>query len=711
MSSQNRWSEKEASIFIKEYAQKGISKDLALRTYSSRLLGSDPELVLHGGGNTSVKSTFIDLFGDINNVLHVKGSGWDLETIEPEGHPAVKLEPLIKLRKLKKLSDEDMVAIQRQNLISPNSPNPSVETLLHAFIPEKFIDHTHSVSILAIANQPNGLEVCKKLFGDKLGIVPYVMPGFDLAISAVNNYELTRKKLSLGNQKIEGLILLNHGIFTFGNTAKESYDRMIKFSNEANNFLKRKVNLKISRNIDIKNINNSQISLIPYLRGLIGRKSFEYGGRKNLIFSIRSNKNIDELFRTKNLEDLIKRGVATPDHVIRTKAYPFLVKSFNKKEIITEEDINNWITTLDKDLQIYIEEYKNYFKKNNFRVGETKKELNPIPKLLLFPGIGLIGIGDSKKSANIVADIGESWIETILSAESVEKFKPVSESDTFDLEYWSLEQAKIAKQKFSPFTGQVVLITGAGGVIGSQIAKDFKKQGAEIILLDISEEALLKTKKELGTEIIHYQCDLTNIDEIKKVFKNILVNFGGIDILVSNAGKAYECSLENLNFDLFHSSLNINLLSHHFISQEAIKVFNAQDFKELDRKKMLGGQLLFNISKQALNPGPNFGSYGIAKAALLALMKQYALEAAGSNIRSNGINADRIKSGLLTKDLIKKRAKSRGLSEDEYMRGNLLKSEVYPKDVSNAFISLALMEKTTGAILTVDGGNVAAMVR
>ena len=284
MSSQNRWSEKEASIFIKEYAQKGIGKDLALRTYSSRLLGSDPELVLHGGGNTSVKSTFIDLFGDINNVLHVKGSGWDLETIEPEGHPAVKLEPLIKLRKLKKLSDEDMVAIQRQNLISPNSPNPSVETLLHAFIPEKFIDHTHSVSILAIANQPNGLEVCKKLFGDKLGIVPYVMPGFDLAISAVNNYELTRKKLSLGNQKIEGLILLNHGIFTFGNTAKESYDRMIKFSNEANNFLKRKVNLKISRNIDIKNINNSQISLIPYLRGIIGRKSFEYGGRKNLIF-------------------------------------------------------------------------------------------------------------------------------------------------------------------------------------------------------------------------------------------------------------------------------------------------------------------------------------------------------------------------------------------------------------------------------------------
>ena len=604
-----------------------------------------------------------------------------------------------------------MVAIQRQNLINPNSPNPSVETLLHAFIPEKFIDHTHSISILAIANQPNAIEICEEIFGDRLGIVPYVMPGFNLAISAINNYELTLKKLSLKNKKIEGLILLNHGIFTFGSTAKESYERMIKIVNEANIFLKRKVNLNIDRNIDIRKINDPQIKLIPYLRGILGRKSYEYGGRKNLIFSIRNNENINELLRNKNIKDLIKRGVATPDHVIRTKAYPLLVKSISNNNIISKEDINYWKTNLDKDLQIYIDEYKNYFKKNNTRVGDIKKELNPVPKILLMPGVGLIGVGNDKKSANIVADIGESWIETVLSAESIKKFKPVSESDTFDLEYWSLEQAKISKQKFSSFTGQIVLITGGAGVIGSQIAKDFKKQGAEVILLDISQEALLKTQNEFGPEVKYYQCDLTKISEIKKVFEEIVVNFGGIDIVVSNAGSASECSLENLNFDLFQRSMKINLFSHHFISQEAVKIFKSQDYQELDRKKMLGGQLLFNISKQALNPGANFGSYGVAKAALLALMKQYALEAADSNIRSNGINADRIKSGLLNKNLITKRAKSRGLSEDEYMRGNLLKSEVNPQDVSNAFISLALMKKTTGAILTVDGGNVAAMVR
>ena len=711
MSSLNRWSQKDANIFVEKYADKGINEDVALRTYSARLLGADPELVLHGGGNTSVKSTFVDLFGNMKKVLHVKGSGWDLETIEPEGHPAVNLEPLIKLRKLEKLSDEDMVAIQRQNLINPNSPNPSVETLLHAFIPEKFIDHTHSISILAIANQPNAAEICKELFGDKLGIVPYVMPGFDLAISALNYYELISEKLALSNKKIEGLILLNHGIFTFGSTAKESYERMIKIVNKANSFLNRKVNLKINRNIDLKNINDNHVKFIPLLRGILGRKSFEYGGRKNLIFSIRSSENINEFLRKKNLKELIKRGVATPDHVIRTKAYPLLIQPFSTDKLTTEEDINYWKTNLDKDLQIYIDEYKNYFNKNNSRVGGMKKQLNPIPKILLIPGFGLIGIGNDKKTSDIVADIGESWIETVLSAESIAKFKPVSESDTFDLEYWSLEQAKISKQKFSSFTGQIVLITGGAGVIGSQIAKDFKKRGAEVILLDISKEGLLKTQKELGPEVKYYQCDLTNISEIKRVFKKLLLNFGGIDLVVSNAGAASECSLENLNFDLFESSMKINLYSHYFISQEAIKIFKFQDFKEEDIKKMIGGQLLFNISKQALNPGPNFGSYGIAKSGLVALMKQYALEAADSNIRSNGINADRIKSGLLNNDLIAKRAKSRGVSEDEYMRGNLLKSEVLPHDVSNAFVSLALMKKTTGAILTVDGGNIAAMVR
>ena len=247
---QSKWSDKDAQDVISKFKLKGINEDLAIRTYSSRLLGSDPELVLHGGGNTSVKSTCNDLTGNTVEVLHIKGSGWDLATIEPEGHPAVKLKPLLELKKLDKLSDEDMVAAQRQNLINPNSPNPSVETLLHAFLPYKFIDHTHSLAILAIANQPNAKEIFEKMFGINLVIVPYVMPGFELAIRAQKEFELANKKASLSGTELEGMLLVNHGLFTFGETAKESYKRMINIINKAEGFLERKINLNINHTLN-----------------------------------------------------------------------------------------------------------------------------------------------------------------------------------------------------------------------------------------------------------------------------------------------------------------------------------------------------------------------------------------------------------------------------------------------------------------------------
>ena len=237
MTSKNNWSDQKAQEVVNNYVSAGISKDLALRIYSARLLGSDPELVLHGGGNTSVKSMCRDLLGNDISVLHVKGSGWDLSTIEPPGHPAVRLNPLLELRKLDKLTDENMVAAQRQNLINPKSPNPSVETLLHAFIPNKFIDHTHSLAVLALANQPNAIEICKKIYGERVAIVPYVMPGFDLALAAAKSYEDANKIASSNGIELEGMILINHGIFSFGETAKSSYERMINLVNIAENYL------------------------------------------------------------------------------------------------------------------------------------------------------------------------------------------------------------------------------------------------------------------------------------------------------------------------------------------------------------------------------------------------------------------------------------------------------------------------------------------
>ncbi len=710
MSCKNIWSIEKSIQFNKKYFKEGISEDLASRTYSARLLGSDPELVLHGGGNTSVKSHTIDLLGNKIPVLHVKGSGWDLATIEPEGHPAVRLEPLIELKKLRELSDEDMVSAQRQNLLNPNSPNPSVETLLHAFIPDKFIDHTHSLAVLALANQPNASEICKKVFGNKVAIVPYVMPGFDLAKAAFKEYEKAKEyALSQGN-KLEGMILINHGIFSFGETAKTSYDRMITLVNIAETHLTRKINLDLNPKIKT---NSFSATLLPYLRGLLIRTAKKNNANNKWIFDVRNNQSINEILNSSDLSNLIKRGVATPDHVIRTKSIPLLLddSKLSKENIFNDKEITNWIKDAEASLDSYIKDYESYFLRNNNLAAEKKKQLDPIPRIILMPTIGLIGIGADKKSSKIAADIGQAWVETLLSAESTGSFMPVNEKDTFDLEYWSLEQAKLGKKIDPKLKGNVVVITGAGGAIGSQIANEFYDSGAEIVSIDLDNNAAKLTAKSCGSNSLDICCDLTDELQLEKAFEKIVNTYGGLDILISNAGAAWEGSIAKMNDDLFKKSMDLNLFAHYYASKKTLQIFHAQDFSEKTKDLLIGGQILFNISKQALNPGPNFGSYGIAKAALVALMRQISLEEGVNKIRCNGINADRIQSGLLNSEMIKKRAASRGLSINEYMEGNLLKSEVLADDVAKAFLYLANMKKTTGAILSVDGGNVAAMVR
>ncbi len=714
MVSYNRWSDIEANNYIAEYKKKGVNEDLALRTYTARLLGNEPELVIHGGGNTSVKTITKDLFGENIKVLCVKGSGWDLGTIEPEGHPAVELEPLLKLKELPSLTDEDMVSIQRKNLIDPKSPNPSVETLLHAFLPYKFVDHTHSVALLSLANQPNAEEICLKIFGDEMVVVPYVMPGFDLAKLAYEMHEKSKLNADSKNQKLKGMILLKHGVFTFGDNAKESYSRMIEVVNKAENSIPRKIKLDLiaSRQIDSQSKDNYKI--IPFLRGLISSELKKRGFFERCIFEIRNDEKIKEFSQLSNLIELSNRGVATPDHVIRTKSKPLILNpipnvAFNLDSV--KEEINEWLKDTKEALAKYIEEYKTYFELNNIRVGKTKKNLDPLPRLIIIPKFGMIAVGDSKNSARVAADIGQVWIETLLAAESIGQFRPVSENDTFDLEYWSLEQAKLGSKKNPVNTGKVVIITGAGGTIGCEISKVFSKSGSEIVCIDKNIITARETAKLCGENALAIECDLTSREEISDAFKKIILQFGGVDILISNAGIALQGDLYNMDDEILKNSLNINLLSHHYLSQESLHIFKSQDYFNPNSKEFLGGQLLYNISKQALNPGKGFGAYGISKSALLALMKQYALEEGHNGIRSNCINADRIKSGLLNKKMIEKRAKSRGLSEEEYMSGNLLNSEVKPNDVAKAFLSLSTMEKTTGLILTVDGGNVAAMPR
>ena len=675
----NNWTDSEAKKFKKKYKNLGFSKDVALRVYTSRLLGKNKKLVLHGGGNTSVKTRIKDIDGKKYEVLCVKGSGWDMADIEPEGLPAVKLEPLLAMKKKKYLSDEDMVSFQKRNLVNIKSPNPSVETFLHAFLPFKYVDHTHSDAILNLTNRPGGLNFCKKIFGNKVSIVPYIMPGFMLAKKIDDIYSK--------NPNINCLILMNHGIFTFNNDAKEAYSLMIKYVSQAERAAKK---LKVKKIKQIKNFSTKfdAHEIAPVIRGLLSKNKDQ-----KFVVNYRLNKHLKYFMNGKNVRSYSSKGTATPDHVIRVKPFPLIITP--KKN----SSIDEFKTTAKKAFENYRKKYINYFNVNKKKVKGKKVMLDTSPRVVLVQNLGAFTIGKDLNSAKIVGDLTETNAKVIASVEETSSYKFISEKDLFDVEYWSLEQAKIKKQK-KLLEGNVVVITGSTGTIGFETYKMFKSYGAEVVLLDYNLKRLKDLQSKIKDLCIH--CDVRNKKSVKKAFNQICEKYGGIDILISNAGTATNGAIGEIDDNILRQSFEDNFFSHQNCASEAIKIM---------KKQNINGCLLFNISKQSVNPGKNFGPYGLPKSALLSLCKQYAVDYGSYGIRSNGVNADRIRSGLMNEKMIRTRAKARSISADDYMRGNLLLNEVKAEDVAKAFFHLATSKKTTGAILTVDGGNIAASMR
>ncbi len=682
----NNWNNKDANDYIKKYKQQYISKDLALRVYTTQLLGKNNKLVLHGGGNTSLKTTTKNIFGEKINVMHVKGSGWDMGSIDYPGLPAVELEPLLKTKKLSKLNDFDMVNLQRRCLLDSKSPNPSVETLLHAFLPFKFIDHTHANAILSLIDQPNDIAICKKIFGNKMGIVPYVIPGFDLAKLAFNVF----KK----NEKVEGLILLNHGIFTFGNTAKESYDRMIKYVTIAEKELSKFKNNILNKKNNIKKNNKLNTNIIlPLIRKNLSNKN-EDGNYTKWIFDIRVNQKILNYLDNKNLKNFTSRGTVTPDHVIRTKSKPMILNIKN----IDESKID---LLINKEIKKYKNSYKKYYQKNKNFVKNTI-ELDGNPRLIFIPKFGIVSIGRSKKEAKIAGDLAEATVDIISKAESLGKFTSISEKEIFKVEYWPLEQAKLKTLKRAQLTGNVTVISGGCGAIGLSVAREFINNGSEVVLLENNSINIKNTPADIANIATIIKCDVTNDEDVKKAISQVVDTYGGVDIMVSNAGAAWQGEIGKVNSKILKESFALNFYAHQYLSQACIDIMLKQN---------TGGVLLFNITKQAINPGNNFGPYGIPKASTLFLMRQYTLEYGKFGIRSNGVNPDRIRSGIVNNKLIASRSKARNVTEKQYMSGNLLNEEVLAEDVGKAFLSLALAKKTTGDVMTVDGGNIQAVLR
>ncbi len=692
----NRWSDKDAEAFVRRYEALGTMRDLALRVYSARLLGAEPALVLHGGGNTSVKTQCRDVMGDLVDVLCVKGSGWDLATIEPEGHPAVRLAPLRHLRALDHLSDEDMVNALRASLIDSRAPNPSVEALLHAYVKAKYIDHSHALPILALADQAASEALCRKIFGTRLIWLPYVMPGFALAQAVAKACE--------AHPEGEGLFLSKHGLFTFADTARDSYERTIEFTTMAEDYIAAQTRARHGAHLPavttVDRPNDAEpgkliAQVAPYLRAAFARFSHDLPN-PHWIFNVRDGASERAFASGLGATDVAQRGVATPDHVIRMKGRPLVLPRPDPR------DLPGWARVMDERLADFTRKYHAYFVRNNRRAGGIKRELDQLPRVAVIPGVGLACAGHSAREASIAADLAQQWMRVMTDAEACGAYEPVGEHDEFDMEYWSLEQAKLGKRAARPLEGRVVVVTGGGGGIGAATARAFAAQGAEIAVLDLNEEAAQRVAQEIGGFALALHCDVTRESDVTDAFDRVASHFGGVDIVVSNAGIALPGDLLDLPEASLRQSFEVNFFAHQRVARRAVTIM---------RQQGMGGALLFNVSKQALNPGRGFGAYGTSKAALLALARQYAVEHGADGIRVNVVNADHIRSGLMTDAMIARRAAARGVSEAEYLAGNLLKREVTAEDVAQAFVLSAQLEKTTGNIMTVDGGNVAAMPR
>ena len=638
---------------------------LALRAYTSRLLGREPSLVLHGGGNTSVKAQLTNLFGEPVPVLLVKGSGWDLATITEAGFAPVRLDVLLRMAELPTLTDTDMVKAQRAAMLDPGAPTPSVEAILHAIIPFAWVDHTHADAVVTVTNTPDGERRIREIFGDRVLIVPYVMPGFILARAV---YEITRQT---DWRQLDGMILLNHGVFTFGEDARSSYERMITLVGQAEDYLK--ANGKRKGAAAGSGVGKPE----PLAQLARLRKAVSTARGSAMVARLDRDAEALEFAGLPAIADLASRGPLTPDHVIRTKPKG-LVVTWDPGAAVKE----------------YGAGYEQYFARHR-TPGLTA--LDPAPRWAVLPGVGTVTFGGSAAEADIVADIVRHTRRAIQAAETLGGWKPLGEAELFEVEYWELEQAKLKKSGTRlPFQGKVAVVTGAASGIGKSVAEALHGAGASVLGLDInpSIEAQFNQPGLAGRV-----CDVTDQAAVTGAVEHAVGLYGGLDLLVSNAGLFTPSSpLADLDEATWQKSLALNLSSHRYLLQAATPYLKLG----VDPAVVIIG------SKNVPAPGPGAGAYSVAKAGLTQLARVSALELAGDGIRVNVIHPHAVfDTGAWTPEVLAQRARSYGVSVEEYKAKNLLKAEVTSADV--AALTLAMLgapfAKTTGAQVPIDGGN------
>ncbi len=694
----NRYDEKEAQSFVCAYPN--CPPELGLRVYTSRLLGAEEDLVLHGGGNTSVKCVITNLVGEKQEILYIKGSGWDLGVIAPQGFPGLDLAYLRKLRQVGNLSDAEMVNQFRTHLLDAGSPNPSIETLVHAFLPHRFIDHTHADAIVTLTNREEAEKHLHEALGENIGILPFIMPGLPLALALAALYE--------SNPGIDCIILKNHGIFTFGDEAKTAYDRMIDYVSRAEAYLaKRTAGATSSPVVDPGLVNPSVV--LPILRGALSFVE-ESGRRRTMQLAVRQNGEILAALARPEAKELLVNGVLTPDHVIRTKNYPLWLE-------VAGLDEDETLAAVQAALARYQEEYDRYFALQVATKKVARTKLDPMPRVVLVPGLGVVAAGFTKKDAGIVADIAEHTIAAKLQGAPLGPYRELGQDSIFDMEYWALEQAKLGKAKPKPLEGRTALVTGGGGAIAMGIGRKLLEAGARVFMTDINQERLETVCHNLadtfGSRMVSpLLMDVTSEESVRLGLEQLVMQCGGLDILVPNAGIAHVAKLADLSEAAFRQVMEVNCLGVFQVIKGAIPIF---------KRQTTGGSIVINSSKNVFAPGAAFGAYSASKAGAHQLGKIAALELAEFGVRVNMINADAIfddagvSSGLW--DVVgPERMRSRNLDpeglKDYYRQRNLLKTTVHADHVGNAVVFFASEQTpTTGATLPVDGGIMAAFPR
>ena len=693
---QSRWSDAEAAALVERYGARG-GADLALRLYSSRLLGGDASLVLHGGGNTSLKGSAENALGEKVAALFVKASGADLATLEPAGLPAVDQGWLLRLRALEALSDAAMVNELRTHLFDHRAATPSIEALVHAWIPARYVDHTHADAILALTNQPGGAALAREALGADVIVLPYAKPGFALARASAAAYE--------EQPGARAMVWLKHGVISWGESARESYERMIAVVDAAECFVaaRAKRPLRVGASTPLDTARGRAGRIAPLLRGLLATPSGDADRpHRRVIVRPLVERSVLDLLDSERGRELALTSAVTSDHLIRTKALPAWVDapSFGDPAALRAQLVSA--------VDAYRREYDAYYERHRQRLTAPAHRPDSNPRVVLIPGVGALCAGDDVRAADVARDITRQTLAVKAAIGAMGRYEGLPETDLFDMEYYSLQQAKLRPE--GPALGrEVALVTGAAGAIGAGIARGLLREGCHVAVTDLPGERLDALVRELapefGARVVGVPLDVGDAGSVAAGFAEVSRCWGGVDLLVVNAGLAHVAPLAELSLEAFRRLERVNVEGTLLLLAEAARHFAAQS---------TGGDVVLVSTKNVFAPGASFGAYSATKAASHQLARIASLELAPLGVRVNMVAPDAVfsdgarRSGLW-QEVGPDRMKARGLDErglEEYYRNrNLLRARITADHVAAAVLFFATRRTpTTGATLPVDGG-------